>query len=124
MAHALYQHDAACRVIARLTRERDQARQALATLQPTSVVAPVAENNDGAMEVDAADEGDDGMTAEIIEKLVKASKVLSKGRKKKKEKAPELATQKDIANYTEVSCLFVCLFVVVSEGWDDIGGFT
>ena len=33
LAHALYQNDASCRVIARLMKERDDARQALVELR-------------------------------------------------------------------------------------------
>ena len=63
LTHALYQHDAACRVIARLTRERDEARHALATMQPAQAVAAPQHADSGGMDVEVAApaEAEDGM---------------------------------------------------------------
>jgi pre-mRNA-processing factor 19 len=60
LATALYQHDAAVRVIARLTKERDEARDALSkvTVAPASVGAA----NGDAMAVD-----NEGLPDDLVE---------------------------------------------------------
>jgi pre-mRNA-processing factor 19 len=61
LSTALYQHDAAVRVIARLTKERDEAKDALSKV---NVGARVAASNGDAMQVDST-----GLSEAIIAKV-------------------------------------------------------
>lgn len=95
LSHALYQHDAACRVIARLNKEVTAAREALATLKPQAgigsmqnavqqpTIAPEAQGN-ATQPVEQA-----GMSAEVIQKLQDKATVLTQERKKKGKTVPE-----------------------------------
>ncbi|KAK5655234.1 hypothetical protein OQA88_5801 [Cercophora sp. LCS_1] len=74
LATALYQHDAAVRVIARLTKERDEARDALSKV----TVAPAGETGDDAMAVD-----DEGLPENLVAHIEETQAQLSKGRKKR-----------------------------------------
>ncbi|KAG5321551.1 PRP19 factor, partial [Acromyrmex heyeri] len=78
LSHALYQHDAACRVIARLTKEVTAAREALATLKPqagivqATIPQPVS-----------------GITEDVIQKLQERATVLTQERKRRGRSVPE-----------------------------------
>ncbi|KAJ4287048.1 hypothetical protein N0V88_007813 [Collariella sp. IMI 366227] len=76
LATALYQHDAAVRVIARLTKERDEARDALSkvTVAPASVGAA----NGDAMAVD-----NEALPENLVEHVHEMQQQLMKGRKKR-----------------------------------------
>ncbi|KAG0267246.1 Pre-mRNA-processing factor 19 [Mortierella polycephala] len=80
LSHALYQHDAACRVIARLMKERDAAREALANVQAHlgTKAAATEETADVTMS-----DATSGLPPQIREKLEATTAVLSKTRKRK-----------------------------------------
>ena len=99
LSHSLYQHDAATRVIARLIRERDEARSAL-----QNVRSSIAEQ-DQAAKRSAEEIGDDAgkrqkkaaLPEEVLEELTSVNAQLSQGRKKRA--IPEgLASTEDLAS--------------------------
>jgi len=80
LAHALYQHDAACRVIARLIKERDEAKSAVGDTQTN--IATAMKKANASMEIeDAAAAADEGINAGILKVLQDVAKKLSKNRK-------------------------------------------
>ncbi|ORZ23035.1 WD40-repeat-containing domain protein [Absidia repens] len=103
LSHALYQNDAATRVIARLKKERDSAREALANVQahlgtaaPTSAPAAAQEES---MEVDQP-----ALPEQVIAKLTETSNALSQGRRKRKPPT-EYTSAESIQGFTEKSTI-------------------
>ncbi|BDD54864.1 hypothetical protein MPDQ_002456 [Monascus purpureus] len=75
LSSALYQHDAAVRVIARLTKERDEARDALSKVS----VGTTRTSGDGeAMQVDST-----GLPEAVLARIDSTQASLSKGRRKR-----------------------------------------
>ncbi|CDQ57732.1 unnamed protein product [Oncorhynchus mykiss] len=110
LSHALYQHDAACRVIARLTKEVTAAREALATLKPQAGLV-VAQAVASQPSVTAGGAGEPmevseqvGMIPEIIQKLQDKATVLTTERKKRGKTVPEeLVRTEDLSKYRQVA---------------------
>ncbi|KAG8088651.1 hypothetical protein GUJ93_ZPchr0010g9326 [Zizania palustris] len=112
LSHALYQHDAACRVIARLKKERDEARALLALAErqiPASMAgaapAAVVSNGKRATEDEIGPGGKKirpGINPVMIEELTECNTMLS-AQRKKRQVAPTLAPIDTIERYTQIS---------------------
>lgn len=98
LSQALYQYDAACRVIARLIKERDEARQQLANLHATGV------SSSSNMEEEGEGEGGEvetGISKKIQQEVNDLSKQLFETRKNRK--IPE--SLETIEDLKEFKCL-------------------
>jgi pre-mRNA-processing factor 19 len=96
LAHALYQHDAACRVIARLIKERDEAKALASNLRANgaSASSEQAQSSDS-MEVES------GLKEEVKNRMFATSQELAKDRKKRKP-SESLASAEDIKSYEAI----------------------
>lgn len=99
LSHALYQHDAACRVIARLTKEATAAREALATLKPQAGGAQAVASQPMAQvsmtrvdDTEVVEPVEIGMSDEVLQKLQDKATELTTERRKRGKKAPEHLT--------------------------------
>ncbi|KAG9141569.1 hypothetical protein Leryth_022243 [Lithospermum erythrorhizon] len=114
LSHALYQHDAACRVIARLKKERDEARALLAQADrqiPTSAATEATVTAAALINGKRAAEDEDigsgkrirpGISTNIITELTDCNAVLSQQRKKR-QIPPTLAPIEALERYTQLN---------------------
>ncbi|VEN49583.1 unnamed protein product, partial [Callosobruchus maculatus] len=108
LSHALYQHDAACRVIARLNKEVTAAREALATLKPQAGITTVPQPAVAAEAAGVANQPTEqaGMSADVIQKLQEKATVLTQERKKRGRTIPEeLTTQEQLRQFRTIASL-------------------
>jgi pre-mRNA-processing factor 19 len=88
LSHTLYQHDAACRVIARLMKQRDDARAQVQQLQAQLASAK-------ASGMDFVPDKEASFTTDVLTRFQEKSKVLAKGRKGRQ--FPNLTPKESVA---------------------------
>ncbi|KAF9498107.1 WD40 repeat-like protein [Pleurotus eryngii] len=84
LSYALYQQDAATRVVARLIRERDQAREALANVQATMGIAPTAAAAEDVEMAEGESQPAESLPKEVMAQIDETHQALSAARKKRK----------------------------------------
>ncbi|ODO11654.1 hypothetical protein I350_00438 [Cryptococcus amylolentus CBS 6273] len=100
LANALYREDAATRVIARLIKERDTARQALISIQSVTGFQAPAQEEQPAEDVEMEQEG--ALPADVEAKVMETNKALSSQRKKRKP-APGYKKADSVKTYTQIN---------------------
>eukprot|EP01062_Namystynia_karyoxenos_P024651 TRINITY_DN19631_c0_g1_i1.p1 TRINITY_DN19631_c0_g1~~TRINITY_DN19631_c0_g1_i1.p1 ORF type:complete len:544 (+),score=170.68 TRINITY_DN19631_c0_g1_i1:83-1633(+) len=95
LSHALYQHDAACRVIARLIGERDAARRALGQAQAIREAESSAQQGNP----EAAAAGG-GLPAPVLAHLTEVSQQLT-ARRRKRVQSPSLASPDEVSRFVQ-----------------------
>jgi len=106
LSHALYQHDAACRVIARLTQERDRAMNELANTRKNMATA-LASSRSGQGEgaaMDVEQNVQTGITEDMTKRINELSDRLSKNRKKRfrRGRTQPLQSKETLQSYTQI----------------------
>lgn len=102
LSHALYQHDAASRVIARLMKERDEARSGLGSALKAAPAAVGGKRAAESTDDDASKKSKGGITASVISTMTSLSKELSKGRKKR-QVSETLASKETVESFSLLS---------------------
>jgi pre-mRNA-processing factor 19 len=97
LSHALYQHDAATRVVARLLKERDAAREALTSVQTTMGITPTPATND--VEMADTQESTGVLPADVNNQIEETQRALSSVRKKRKS-SPNYVNADEVRTFT------------------------
>ncbi|KAG0656235.1 hypothetical protein C6P46_000391 [Rhodotorula mucilaginosa] len=106
LSHALYKEDAAMRVLARVTRERDEAREALASVQATlgpgyqPAQPQAAGGQDTEMDVEGDAAAQEGLPADAKQRVEQTVAALSATRKKRKP-SPDAASVDEVKAFAQ-----------------------
>ncbi|KAF8905461.1 WD40-repeat-containing domain protein [Gymnopilus junonius] len=98
LSYSLYAQDAASRVVARLIRERDAAREALANVQASMGIAPSAGAVSEDVDMGEAGSADAGLPANVVAQIDETHQALSAARKKRKP-APGYASPAEVKTF-------------------------